>query len=116
MWEAIQSNRRRSVLLLWTLAAVLIGLGAAVGAAVHPEAVPLGIAGALVVWGVLYAVAALAGDRIVLSVAGAQKLEKADAPQLFNVVEEMVIASGLGRMPDIYLIPDDRPNAFAAGR
>ncbi|MBV8879378.1 MAG: M48 family metalloprotease, partial [Planctomycetaceae bacterium] len=36
--------------------------------------------------------------------------------QLFNVVEEMVIASGVGRMPDVYIIPDDRPNAFAAGR
>src|ERR1051326_8047216 len=51
-----------------------------------------------------------------LAVAGAEKIQKADAPQLFNVVEEMVIASGIGKMPDIYLIPDDRPNAFAAGR
>ncbi len=97
MWEAIQSNRRRSAVLLWAMAAVLVGLGAAVGAALHPQAWPLGVAAALVVWGVLYAVAALAGDRIVLATAGAKKLEKADAPQHFNVVEEMVIASGPAR-------------------
>src|SRR4029453_1768706 len=30
--------------------------------------------------------------------------------------DEMVIASQLGKMPEIYVIPDDRPNAFAAGR
>src|SRR5207248_8960765 len=75
-----------------------------------------GAAAALFLWVVLWTVAVFQGDDIMLSVAGAEKIEHADAPQLFNVVEEMVIASGLGRMPDIYVIPDDRPNAFAAGR
>jgi len=37
-------------------------------------------------------------------------------PQLFNVVEEMTIAAGLGKMPRIYIINDRAPNAFATGR
>ena len=48
--------------------------------------------------------------------AGAKKIEKKDAPQLYNVVEEMTIASGFGRMPDVYLIQESSPNAFAIGR
>ena len=34
---------------------------------------------------------------------------------MWNVVEEMSIASGLGQMPKVYVIDDDAPNAFAVG-
>src|SRR5689334_7051886 len=117
MWEAIESNRRRSRIIVAGMAALLVLLGALIGGAVAPRGgAAVGIVVALVLWLILWLVAAFQGDSIMLAVAGAQKIEKADAPQLFNVVEEMVIASGLGKMPDVYVIPDDRPNAFAAGR
>ncbi|MBI3855067.1 MAG: M48 family metallopeptidase, partial [Planctomycetes bacterium] len=117
MWEAIESNRRRSRLLVAGMAVLLVLMGSAIGQAVHPRGgLFVGVAVALAVWCALWIVAALGGDRIMLAVAGARKIEHADAPQLFNVVEEMVIASGLGKMPEVYVIPDDRPNAFAAGR
>jgi heat shock protein HtpX len=117
MWEAIESNRRRSRLIVAGMAALLVLLGAFIGGAVAPRGGPaVGVGIALFLWLLLWGLAVFQGDSIMLAVAGAQRIEKADAPQLFNVVEEMVIASGLGKMPDIYLIPDDRPNAFAAGR
>ncbi len=115
MWEAIESNRRRSVVFLVTLFLVLVALGFFIGSAVHPRGGLIGVAGALGLWSILYLIAAFAGDQVVLATAGAKKIEKADAPQLFNVVEEMAIASGQ-RMPEVYLIPDESPNAFAAGR
>lgn len=37
-------------------------------------------------------------------------------PQLFNVVEEMKLAANLPVMPDIYIIPEEAPNAFAVGK
>jgi heat shock protein HtpX len=46
----------------------------------------------------------------------ARKIKPDDHPRLFNVVEEMKIASGLERMPDIYIIDDPALNAFATGR
>ncbi|HZE96385.1 MAG TPA: M48 family metallopeptidase [Planctomycetota bacterium] len=99
------------------MAVLLVLLGAAVGGAVQPRTGPVfGVGAALFLWFILWLVAVFQGDQIMLLVAGARKIEKSDAPQLFNVVEEMVIASSLGKMPDIYVIPDDRPNAFAAGR
>jgi heat shock protein HtpX len=117
MWEAIESNRRRTRVLVSGMAVLLVLLGTVIGYSVaRGEGAALGAVAALGLWIILWLVAAFAGDRIMLSIAGARKIEHADAPQLFNVVEEMVIASQLGKMPEIYIIDDERPNAFAAGR
>src|SRR5215468_7040945 len=116
MWEAIHSNRRRSLAIVAGMAVLLVLMGAVIGGLIAPRGGGLlvGIGVALLIWFVLWLVAVFQGDSIMLAVAGAQKIQKADAPQLFNVVDEMVIASSLGKMPEIYIIPDDRPNAFAA--
>jgi heat shock protein HtpX len=78
-----------------------------------------GIAGvviALIIWGIMTMVAYFQGDNILLSVAGAKKISPSDHQQLYDVVEEMKIASGLEKMPDIYIIDDPSLNAFATGR
>ena len=41
--------------------------------------------------------------------------ENAQHRQLLNIVQEMSLASGLP-VPKVYIIPDDDPNAFAAGK
>jgi len=61
-------------------------------------------------------IALAGGDKVLLLSAGAKKIEKQDAPRLWNVVEEMTLAAGLGRMPDVYVIDDPTPNAFAVGQ
>ena len=45
-----------------------------------------------------------------------KKSQPSDHQQLYDVVEEMKIASGLEKMPDIYIIDDPSLNAFATGR
>ena len=55
------------------------------------------------------------GDQLVVRCSHARQIAKHDNPQLFNVVEEMTIAAGLP-LPQIYLIEDEAPNAFATGR
>ena len=54
-------------------------------------------------------------DKIVLAMTGARALEKKDAPELYNIVENLTIAAGLP-MPRIFLVADRAPNAFATGR
>lgn len=55
-------------------------------------------------------------DKLVLSLAHAKEIEsKSDYPELWNVVENLSIASGLP-MPKLYVIDDPAPNAFATGR
>lgn len=55
------------------------------------------------------------GTNLILAVSGAKRMRKKKDPQLYNVVEEMAIAAGIP-MPQIYLIDDSAPNAFATGR
>jgi heat shock protein HtpX len=51
---------------------------------------------------------------MVLAMADAKPIEKADAPQLYNVVEEMSIAAGVP-MPKVMVMEVDALNAFATG-
>jgi len=75
-----------------------------------------GLVIALIIWGIMNLVAFFQGDSILLSVSRAKKIKKEDHPRLYNIVEEMQIASGLDKMPDIYIIDDPALNAFATGR
>ena len=77
-------------------------------------AATLGACALVVLW-VLYMTAVSEGSDIVLRSAGALKIRKEDAPRLWNVVEEMCVASGLGAPPQIHIIESDAPNAFAVG-
>ena len=54
--------------------------------------------------------------RLVASVAHAHPVTKEEQPELVRAVENVAIAAGLDRTPPVYLIEDDAPNAFAAGR
>ncbi len=117
MWEAIQSNRRRSWILVSAMGAVLVLMGFVIGLVAYPRGGGIyGALGALALWLVLWTVAVFQGDNVFLLGARAEKVDHGEAPQLANVVEEMTIASGLGRRPDIYVIRDPMPNAFAVGR
>ena len=57
-----------------------------------------------------------AGDDLITTVAGARRVErKEDAPELWRMVENLAITAGLP-MPRVYIVHDESPNAFAAGR
>ncbi len=116
MWELISANRRKSIILFSGMAVILGLLGYLVGATVEPEYGGItGLTLALGIWGFLSIVSFYSGDRILLSVSRAGKVTKELHPQLFNVVEEMKIAANLPAMPDVYIIDDPAPNAFAIG-
>ncbi len=116
MWEQIRANRRKSVFLILMMAMLLVSLGYTVGEALAPGAGPVGLLAALGLWAVLVLVSYFEGSRILMGVSGARHLEKEDHPRLFNVVEEMCIASGLKKMPEVYVLDSMALNAFAAGR
>lgn len=54
-------------------------------------------------------------DKVVLGMSGAKKISKAENPKLFNLVENLCIATGTP-IPGIYVSEDESPNAFATGR
>ncbi|HPQ41287.1 MAG TPA: M48 family metalloprotease, partial [bacterium] len=71
---------------------------------------------AFIIWLFLSMLAYFQGRNLFLAISGARKIKKDDHPRLFNIVEEMKIASMLPAMPDIYIIDDPAPNAFAVGQ
>jgi len=54
-------------------------------------------------------------DKIVLAISRARPIKKEDNPELYRLVENLCIAAGLP-LPQIYIIKEQQPNAFAAGR
>lgn len=56
-----------------------------------------------------------ASKRLALAANGARKADPVQYKRLYNVVEEMAIASGQP-MPEVYIVQDPSPNAFATGR
>lgn len=115
MWEQIRSNKIKSVWLVAGMGALLLGMGYLIGEVFFDSGIA-GIILASIIWLIMNLVAFFQGDNVFLSISKAKKLERSDHPRLFNIVEEMKIASGLPKMPDIYIIDDPAPNAFATGR
>lgn len=73
--------------------------------------IPIAVGISLIsVWGSFYN-----SDKIVLTMTGAKVIDHDTAPQLFNLVHEITIASGMP-MPKVAIVEDDAPNAFATGR
>src|SRR6476661_7912665 len=112
------ANRRQSILLVLLLMLLLGALGGAIGYAWGNGSIPfalLTIAIAVGVDLVLSLVSYYNGDSLVLAVSGAKEVSADQAPQLFNVVQEMSIAANIPP-PRVYIIEDSAPNAFATGR
>jgi heat shock protein HtpX len=55
-------------------------------------------------------------DKIILTTTNAKLIEKKDNPEIYRLVENLCISSGMP-MPKIYILEDEyQPNAFATGR
>ena len=94
---------------------LLLAIGYLIGLNFMDNAIG-GLVIALIVWAVMSLIAYFQGDGIFLALSRARKIGRDDHPRLYNIVEEMKIASGLEKMPDIYIIDDPALNAFATGR
>jgi heat shock protein HtpX len=113
MYNAIASNRRKTVLLMTLVAALFMVVGWAFGlyngdpygGIIVAGIVSLGLNVGSYFW----------SDRIALASTGATIIEAHDAPQLWRTVENLSIAAGMP-MPRVGLLHDASPNAFATGR
>ena len=108
------ANRRKTI-------GLLVGMGVLVWLVVYSALtyfgtstagiVPIAVGIALIsVWGSYYG-----SDKLVLTMTGAKLIQQSDNPKLFDLIQEVVIASGLP-MPKVAIVVDRAPNAFATGR
>ena len=55
-------------------------------------------------------------DKIVLASCKARPATKEEDLQLVNILDSLIITAGLPKKPDLYVVEDAQPNAFATGR
>jgi heat shock protein HtpX len=127
MYSQISRNKRRAVEYMLIFLVIWVGIGALVGllgASVSPAraGAPSKEAGDVLAGAVIAGLLALAGIafslrsgvRLVLAVSGAQPADPGRYRQLHDIVEALAVGDGLAK-PDVYVIDDPSPNAFATG-
>lgn len=128
-WEAQRKARSRTkiyvglfiLLTLLVAAGIELAIRSIEGADYHPPMPYLGLLFSGITTGValfnygMYS--QFGGGYVAKSLGGVQLSSQETHPklrQLVNIVEEMSVASGMA-MPEVYLLPADQINAFAAG-
>lgn len=137
MWQQIESNKKKSGILIFAMLGILLVLGACLGVLyscyynpptadsfetlTDTELLTLelamlqGIFYATIIWIILLVVAVVDGKKAILALNHAKKIPVGTNRILENVVAEMSIAAGLPKPPEIYIIDCMMPNAFATG-
>ena len=55
-------------------------------------------------------------DKIVLATCKARPAIKEEDLKLVNILDALMVTAGLPKKPDLYVVEDNQPNAFATGR
>ncbi|HEY3833648.1 MAG TPA: M48 family metallopeptidase [Acidimicrobiia bacterium] len=122
MLQEIARNKRRSVLVVIGFVVIWLGIGALLGALLgaggssgsEGSAIATGMVVAAIFAAMAVAFAIMSGGRLVLGVSGAHPADPHQYQRLHDVVDAMAISAGIPK-PDVYVIDDPSPNAFATG-
>ena len=130
LYDEIANNKRKTVLIILLFPLVLAGLIFATFCIINfaasnqpPEQVWNTISNySLLITAITVGVALVwtliswyTGDQIILNSANAYEISRSTHPEIFVLVENLTIATGLP-LPRIYIIDDESLNAFATGR
>ena len=112
MYNAVSQNKRNTVLIMAVFVAIIGIIGVFIGMAMDS----CSLSAIIFICAMLYAwLQYFIAGKLAMAMTGAQEIEKKDAPELWRVVENLAITSGMP-MPKVYIIDDPAPNAFATGR
>lgn len=112
MYREIAANKRKTILLMFVFVALIGAIAYAFSLYFSDNSIVV----FALVFSVMYAlVGYFASARIALTMNGAKPIAKKDAPELYRVVENLAIAGGIPT-PEVYIMDDPSPNAFATGR
>ncbi|MCL4353524.1 M48 family metallopeptidase [Patescibacteria group bacterium] len=113
IYSAISANKNKTwaimLLFILVITTIVFVFSKALGYGWGFAGIALIIAGFMSIGSYYYS------DKLVLATTGAKPIQKHDNPQLYRIVENLCIGDGLPT-PNIYIINDPSPNAFATGR
>lgn len=117
IYEQISSNKTKTYVIMALFIAVVSVLGYVLGEIF----VGVGEGISIMIMAVLFSsisafISYFYSDKMVLSISGARKVGRAQAPQVYGMLENLSIGAGIKKVPDLYIISDSSPNAFATGR
>lgn len=112
MYSAIRRNKVNSVLIILFFVVIIGGLGFLASSIYNSPAI--------VIWVVLFAggyatFQYFSAGTQAIAMSGARQITEAENPRLYRIVENLAITTGTP-MPEVYLVNDPAPNAFATGR
>lgn len=113
MYSAIAKNKRNTLIIMTVFVSIIGVIGLFIG---YANSSNYGLSIAIFISAIIYAILQyFIASKMAMAMSGAVEIEKQNAPELWRVVENLAITSGMP-MPKIYLIDDPAPNAFATGR
>ncbi|NYZ79823.1 M48 family metallopeptidase [Candidatus Micrarchaeota archaeon] len=113
MYDQINANKRKSLLLVLFFFALIAILGSLMG--LFFDSIMAGLAVSVGIAVLFFLIQYYTGDRLILAISGARKATKQENAYLVNSIEALSIAAGIPQ-PEIYIIEDTALNAFATGR
>jgi heat shock protein HtpX len=112
MYSAIAKNKRNTVFIIILFLLIIGGLGALAGKVYNSPSMVVFV---LVIATGYALIQYFAAGSQAVAMSGARRIELADNPRLYRIVENLAITNGMP-MPKVYIVNDPAPNAFATGR
>lgn len=114
MYNQIESNKRRTVVLIIAFSLIVLLIGWTYGQITNSGYSGLAIAGVISIFMSLGSY--FGGDKLALAASGAKgPINENDNKYVYRLVENLCLTSGQP-MPKVYIIPESAINAFATGR
>lgn len=112
MYSEIAANKRKTIFLMFVFVALVSAVAYAFSLYFGDDRIVV----YALTFAIIYSVVGyFASAKLSLGLSGAKPIAKRDAPELYRTVENLTIAAGMP-MPQVYLMDDPAPNAFATGR
>lgn len=115
MFEDIRKNKRKSIFIVFGFVLIITLILYYICMAFDisgPMAITISLLFSIIAsWASYYN-----SDKIILSVTKARPATEEEDKKIINILEGLMISSGLSHKPRLYVVEDPQPNAFATGR
>ncbi len=113
MYSQIDSNKRKTVVLITIFIAIVLAIGYFLAEYMGYGYGMMGFA--VIISFFMTLVSYFKGDKIALASTGAKQIQKKDNPYVYRMVENLCITAGTP-VPKVHIIDSPALNAFATGR